>query len=180
MLKKTLENTLDSKEVKPVNPKVDWPWILIGRRLMLKLKLWYFGPLIWSADSLEETPMLGKIEGRRRRGRQRMIWLDAITDSMHVSLSTFWEILKDREAWCAAFHGVTKSWTQLSDWKTVARLCYQPRIALIILTSIWDKQRWYVKSSHFWRYSWLIQFKSPCDIGFLFHFLFSALFLFIF
>ena len=98
--------------LKEINPE----YSLEG--LMLMLKLQYFGHLMWRVDSLEKTLMLGKIEGRRRRGWQRMRWLDLITDSVGMSLSKLWEIVKDREAWSAVVHGVTKGRTWLSDWTT--------------------------------------------------------------
>ena len=110
VLEKTLESSLDCKQIQPVHPKGDQSWVFVGRT-DAELKLQYFGHLMQRTDSLEKTLMLGRIEGRRRRGQQRMRWLDGMTDSLDMCLSGLWELVMDSGAWHAVIHGIAKSWT---------------------------------------------------------------------
>ena len=142
VLNKTLENPFDSKKIKPINPKeINPEYSLEG--LMPKLKLQYFDPLMWRANSLEKTLMLGKTESRRKRRRQRMRWLDNITDSMYMNLSKLQEIVKDRGAWCAEVHGVTKSWAWLSQW-TKTKRDLEPPMVMLRETSHYSDILWFV------------------------------------
>ena len=114
VLEKTLESPLDCKEIQPVHPKGNQSWVFIGRT-DVEAETQYFGHLMRRADSFEKTLMLGKIEGRKRRGRQRMRWLDGITKLMDMNLGELWELVMDREARGVVIHGVPKSRTEISD-----------------------------------------------------------------
>ena len=126
VLEKTLESPFDCKEIQPVHPKGNQTWIFIGRTDA--------EAPIGTADSLEKTLMLGKTDGKRRRGWQRMRWLDSITDAMDMSLSKLWETVKYREAWHAVVHGIANSRTQLRDWTTTKVIFYLTTLPAVHLT----------------------------------------------